>query len=71
MMFEVFNQQTGERLGLVDVRFFTYWEGLRREAHLTANTKEGSFQTDQTSTPSTYTDAFPPHFDTSIFTLHA
>ena len=71
MDFEVFNQQTGERLGMVDVRYFTYWSGAERRGHLTANTREGSFQTDGTSTPSTQTNNISADFGVSVFTLHA
>ncbi len=66
MDFDVFNQLTGERLGLFTVRVFTYWEGIYSYAHLQASTQEGSFSIDPTSTPSTSRCGTT----TTTFTLH-
>ncbi len=71
MDFDVFNQQTGDRLGLFTVRMFTHWDGLSRMARLQAGTREGSFQIDPTSTPETEGGGMYADFGTTIFTLHA
>ena len=69
--FDVFNQETEERLGRLTVRMFTYWPdgAIARMAYLTASTQEGSFQTDATATPEASYGAAGPETPT-IFTLH-
>ncbi len=69
--FDVFNLETGERLGRLTVRMFTYYRHgeLWRTAYLAASTQEGSFQTDATAAPeNTYLSEGPS--TPTIFTLH-